>query len=168
MIQRGTPAVHYRPISLSAGLVHISHDDSSRWNGNHRQSRGICAFGSAGVPPEILRHITKSRRDAGATKLGLRLAFVWGLAGWGNLCEKCGLAGIVFPFAREELSVFQIPESRGISMWIERDGVEGTMVCAPSQTRASGIRTRLPGGRGDRKRCARPGRDEIRAGFSWN
>src|SRR6267142_1342385 len=32
-----------------------------------------------------------SRRDASATKSGLRLAFVWGLAGWGNLCEKCGL-----------------------------------------------------------------------------
>src|SRR6267154_5377586 len=46
--------------------------------------------------------------------------------------------------------------------------VESLKVCAPSQTRSSGIRTRLPDGRGDRKRCARPGRDEIRAGFSWN
>src|SRR6267154_4871187 len=47
---------------------------------------------------------------------------------------SAGLAGIIFRFAPEQLSVFQIPESHGISIWIKRDGVERTKVCAPSRT----------------------------------
>src|SRR3981189_2190200 len=72
-------------------LVRISHHNSSEWNGNHRQSREVGALSRARGPRAVFQRITKSRRDAGATKSGLRLAFVCGPAGWGNLCEKCGL-----------------------------------------------------------------------------
>jgi hypothetical protein len=42
------------------------------------------------------------------------------------------------------------------------------MACASIQKLASEIRRRLPDERGDKKRCARPGKDEIHEGFSGN
>ena len=62
-------------------------------NANHgnvkRRSTAPEAGSALSIP--YLQRVTKSRRGAGATKSGVRLALIWAPAGWGTLCEKCGL-----------------------------------------------------------------------------